>query len=1021
MTTRPSRNETPPVTRLDHGWWAPALALHERVTTGVPAPTTEPSPTAQRRLAAWRATFGGGDGLAQRLAAVGLDERGLLTLLDETPTGLAARLPRPRWAGTAEDALLAAAPAEPAAPGDWRAAFAVPLRPFVDTAAGRLLASAGRVLDAGQADLDAITAGFAGRLGGQLLRLATRTLVAEYNQHRPGLTAFAMRMSEPAALAALLTTYPVLARLLGQVTDFAVDAAVELLDRFAADREAIVATLLGGRDPGALTAVATGLGDAHRHGRAVAVLSFADGRRVVYKPRDLAVQERFDAMVDWLNAAAPRLSLRTAATLYRSGYGWAEHVEDRPLADRAGADRFYLRQGALLALLHSLHATDIHCENLIACDDQPVLVDAETLFHPALHRSGTGDPAANALASSVLRTGLLPTIVVGDGGTMDVSGLGGDHGGAAPNTAVDWELTAGGELRMTRRAVPFQGARNRPRLAGVEVNANDHQQALLDGFRLGYDTIMRDRAAFTGLVRTCADVEVRVVVRHTQGYATLLAETTHPHLLRDGLDREQALDVLWTTSRHDPMRSRLAPYEQACLWDHDIPVFSTRPDSVDLRASDGLRLPDVVEEPGLDTALGVIAAMTEVERRDQEWVLSASMATRRAPAGHEDGPAVPGPLAGVAAPPERLLLTACALADQIVARGMSDGERVNWLGLEFVDDRQWMVLPMGAGLAGGYTGVALFLAQLGRITGVARYLDVARRALTGIPGMLDALAGRPAAVTAVGCGGLHGFGGVAYALARCATLLDDEDVLRWCRAVVDLAADATGAAAGVATGRAGCLAAMSAVHAETGMARAARLAGEHADTLTELVLAGRLTGLPTGFTDGTSGIGWALARFAETSGEPRHADAAETVLEALPANPGGYGWCSGVAGLAVARAALPADPMRAGANTHVVRMLANRPVLRDLNLCHGEFGIAEALTVLSARTPHDATAPTRRRRVGLILDTINRFGTACGVPGEVPTPGLLTGIAGIGYGLLRLGFAGQVPSVLLFEPTTIRN
>jgi lantibiotic modifying enzyme len=36
----------------------------------------------------------------------------------------------------------------------------------------------------------------------------------------------------------------------------------------------------------------------------------------------------------------------------------------------------------------------------------------------------------------------------------------------------------------------------------------------------------------------------------------------------------------------------------------------------------------------------------------------------------------------------------------------------------------------------------------------------------------------------------------------------------------------------------------------------------------------------------------------------------------------------------------------------------------------------------------------------------------------VPTPGLISGLAGIGYGLLRLAFATRVPSVLLLEPAS---
>jgi len=58
----------------------------------------------------------------------------------------------------------------------------------------------------------------------------------------------------------------------------------------------------------------------------------------------------------------------------------------------------------------------------------------------------------------------------------------------------------------------------------------------------------------------------------------------------------------------------------------------------------------------------------------------------------------------------------------------------------------------------------------------------------------------------------------------------------------------------------------------------------------------------------------------------------------------------------------------------------------------------------------------RRHRAGLILDVISRHGPYCGTPGGIATPGLLNGLAGIGYGLLRLGFAERVPSALLLEP-----
>jgi lantibiotic modifying enzyme len=658
----------------------------------------------------------------------------------------------------------------------------------------------------------------------------------------------------------------------------------------------------------------------------------------VYRPRDLAAHQRFTDAVRWLNHAAPDLDLHPVPAIARDGYGWLAHVPSRPLPDVAadpGADlgaavRFHRRQGALLALLHALHATDLATDSVVACGDQPVLTGVETLFQPLL-TAVDEDPAARLLAESVRRTGLLPAA-----------------------------------------------------LAGA------HQRALLDGFRLVYDTITRRRTEFTTLLSTFADVEVRVAVRHPRGYLTLLAESTRPELLRDALDRDIAFDLLRAGTPH-PLRD----HEQADLWAMDIPVFTARPASADLWTSAGQRLSGVLTAPDLTVARDRIAAMGDVDRRDQEWIISAALATHAPVGGHRPAPARDG-LAGTAAPPDRLLAAACGLADQIVAHGIEAGDRLNWLGIELVDDQRWAVLPMGAGLANGYLGVALFLAQVSELSEIARYGDVARRALRAVTPMFATLAERPDLVG----GGLHGFGGIAYGLARLTTLLGDDELRAATRTAVELAAMAvkTPGAPGIATGSAGCVAAMTAVHAELGLTEAATLAEDSARRLADLV---RDTGgefVSGGFADGAAGIAWALSG--------RDAGAARLALSHARSAPGDLGWCAGLAGLVIAGAADPAP------------LLADRPVLTDLSLCHGELGIAEALTVLATTGDRpEPVAAARRRRAGLVLDAIHQYGAGCGVPGGVSTPGLLSGLAGIGYGLLRLGFAERVPSALLFEPS----
>ena len=66
--------------------------------------------------------------------------------------------------------------------------------------------------------------------------------------------------------------------------------------------------------------------------------------------------------------------------------------------------------------------------------------------------------------------------------------------------------------------------------------------------------------------------------------------------------------------------------------------------------------------------------------------------------------------------------------------------------------------------------------------------------------------------------------------------------------------------------------------------------------------------------------------------------------------------------------------------------------------------------------------PDRRWRVetdrlaAKILDSIDRDGWQCGGPQAVETPGLMLGLAGIGYQMLRLAEPDRIPSVLVLAP-----
>ncbi|MDK0519564.1 type 2 lanthipeptide synthetase LanM family protein [Streptomyces sp. ML-6] len=956
-----------------------------------------------------------------------------------------SRARTPDWALFVQDAVSAAPERAEIADGEDRPGlrgFECVLAPFTACAARRMLDGlpprVGRCTD-----LDAVRDDFERHLARRLARLAARTLVLELHTARRGgrlagaapedrFTDFLRLTGSRSGLAALCTAYPVLARILARAALDAAAALTEMLVRFAADRPVLpgVRTAPGGTPSqgassgagagaGRLVGVVPGAGDGHRGGRTVMLLRFEDGARLVYKPRPLAAHRHFNELVQWFNALPGTPGLRTLALLDRGSYGWVEFVAERPCRSARQVEVFYRRQGALLALLHALDGTDLHHENLIADGEHPVLVDVETLFHPPLPAAGSDDPAARALHDSVHRVGLLPQLLVGDETALDMSGIGGGQAAESPVRSPDWADAGTDRMRLVRRTARFGESANRPRLTRTPADPSAFTRALCAGFRAGYTAIKAARTELLcpgGLLERFAHDEVRVVARPTWVYSSLLDESTHPDLMRDAAERHEVLALLGTDVLGSSALPGLLDEEIAQLWAGDVPLFTALPERTDLWGGNGRLLPGTLARTGLSLVREKLAAMDTVDRQDQERIIRAAMVTTSREPAHSPGP---GPrrarTAATAPEPEQLLAAARSVGDQLVSQAYSGPTRLNWIGLELLGERYWRLGPMAADVAGGYTGTACFLAQLASLTGADRYAAAARDALAPLAGLLDSLHARPDDLGPVGSGAFAGLGGIAYVLAQVSDTLDDPRLGELVLPALRL----TGAAAsaeseyGVRGGTAGGLVGLLAGYRTTGRADVWRGAERCAGLLREAPLPDA-----PGFADGSAGIGWALLRFAEAGGgEPYRASG----LAALRAATGAVGpdvsWCRGRTGVALAVLDSPAaraDPALSAWAREAAADIARSEPPPDDSLCHGELGVLELL-----RLGEPSGARTRWvERAGALLAAADRAKPRCGTPGQVPHPGLLTGLAGIGHGLLRAGFPDRVPSLLLLAGPT---
>lgn len=1071
--------------------WYHAITLTERIAS-LQAYATFPqtmcgTEKAQRRLQQWKeqAPFHTGSFFAERLAMDSLTEDDLLALLAEPIEAVQARIgTSPEWLMELRQAFEDYDPTGDRSLPVRNAEDSRHLLSFLNVIKPLLLPGVDR-LDTGiqhlaqkytyiPFDSQAIVPSLFAFLASQILSKLSRTLVLELNVARlqgrlQGTTPqerfedFVRQLCQGEMLA-LLEEYAVLARQLVEIIDQWVAYSLEFLRHLCADWEQICEIFAPQGDPDMLMEVKGGVGDTHRSGRSVMLLRFRSGLQLVYKPKSLAIDVHFQELLDWVNERGQQPAFRTLKLINKGSYGWSESISACDCTSVAEVERFYERQGAYLALLYALQATDFHCENIIAAGEYPMLIDLEALFHPEVRKDDQAifaNPAYEALVHSVLRISLLPHRLWfnddAEGEGIDISGLGGQEGQLSPRPVSRWEETGTDRMRVVRRRVEIPAANNRPRLNGLDVDTLSYRDSLISGFSRMYQLLRehRDELVAEQLPRFAHD-EIRFIARATNIYALLLADSFHPNVLRDALKRDRLFDRLWVGIERRPYLSRIIAVERADLLRGDIPLFTTRPSSRDLYTSQGEQVAEFFNEPSIESVRKHIQRLDEQDLARQIWLVQASFTSMSM--GMEQVTRKVRQLqpAHTRVTRERLVAAASAVGEHLCNLALRNEDAAGWLGVAPVNEREWQLQPTDTSLYHGTSGIALFLAYLAACTGETGYLELAEAALKTVCSLLEV---QKKYRDVDGIGAFEGLGAPIYLFSHLGALWHKPTLFHEAEALVELLADLIEKDdhLDIIAGSAGCIASLLSLYTVAPTAQTLAAAVQCGDHLLARArpmqigvgwsLLSRETPL-AGFSHGAAGIAWSLLSLAEVSGEEHFR---QTALAALAYERNLFSprkqnwldlrgrsvsvrsnqamteendqcmtaWCHGAPGIGLSR--LAALQYVDDATIRQEIDIALKTTLaegfgRNHSLCHGDFGNLETLLMATSILDEPRYREQLERITAMLLESIDSSGWITGVPLGVETPGLMTGLAGIGYELLRLAAPEQVPSVLLLAP-----
>ena len=792
-----------------------------------------------------------------------------------------------------------------------------------------------------------------------------------------------------------------------------------------------------------VTAVRCGLSDRHHNGQSVMRIEFSGNQALYYKPRGMQLESCIARLCEKLDASLTHI---VPSVLSCDGHGWAAEIH----AQAGDPEQYYQQAGKVIFAAWMFAGTDLHDENVMAAEQGPVIIDAEMLASPIpLSATSSGSSTNPAMSgariedATVLRSGLLPRwLSYGDGTAIQISGI-----SAGKEYLTDLKTHCWTHINTDRMALTTEWVRveNANRNTALPPPC-DYEESIITGFTSLVEPARRlaDSPAWEQqLVEQLANCEVRFLVRDTTLYATLEQAVRHPRYSLTLIDAEIEQECLAATFLSHDTCPHVWPFleaEKLALQNGDIPHFTL---PVNATAWNGIdaRPVTLFSQSGLDAIKERFTQQSDADIAFQTSLIKACLFTTRSTPEPADRALSRQDSGSTLSALQAAIHIGDTLLSMAVSQPQLPGISPTWIAPQSLGaDRPSTVRALGASLYDGQAGMGLFFAALAQRTGASRFHQISENIFADL---LDSAATWSEELDNRH-GGLVGRTSLLFALQHALQLIEMptlETGLETLRNGISSAQfHPSGSSADWISGLAGASTAMR-------TSPPAQQPMPLAELLSQCVMTAhpaRLVGWPdparsdnndpaafqTGAGHGLAGPLTALCQLLNSFPATAQVDQALCTVarcveflddqwipekrnwkvsaeQDAPAD--SDGWAHGAAGILIA---LDRVKRLTGTGSPTAELalqrLRDRPLMQWDHLSMGNCGLIDMWLLLGEPQTASHLASQMLQRYQSQL--------SWAIPGgETMQPGMMTGMAGIGYTLLRLEQPDRLPSLLVLD------
>lgn len=738
-------------------------------------------------------------------------------------------------------------------------------------------------------------------------------------------------------------------------------------------------------------------------------------------------------------------------------YGWQEFITSKSCNLVDEVKTYYYKLGIFAGIFNLLMASDMHMENIVSCSSDPYFIDLESLFQcykgAALNGKDSYIKITKRVRDSVLSTCLFP-------GHMnpfvdrDVSGITGCGGQKVSKGKYVFENKYTADMRLVREDYITQDKKNIPMLNKRRVNPRNYLNEIMCGFSDIYNLIENNKKIFIqkgGLIDQFFDSPVRTILRDTASYGVLLKASTEPKYMSNASMRNQLFDRLWLMVESKEEFQSIVPDEIDDLLLGDVPYFFTYINSSFLYNSKGEIVKGYKNVPMHFEVKKRIMEMSDCDKNFQLKLIQESMAK---PIKRWDLKEIKKDYSDIVYSGKDIISRDIILDEcknilkeiENMAFIEEESDEIGWIDLRVNSGEQWAFLPMDNTLYEGILGIGVVLAQLYTITGEKHHINLIRKILNSSEKFNEKYK-RGHDLSA-----FNGSVSTAYSYYFIGEILKEQALKTKAVSLLlecteDIMNDST---YDIISGSAGALIVAIRIWKRQyidSLLDFAIKCGNHLlenvedkDEMYGWYTAAGNSVILAGMSHGNAGISWALMELYKVTNNKRYFECAikainyeNTLYNENDENwtdlrnrenrikkgfPEPINWCHGAPGIGLSRIFCKKINSSCISDVDIEHSIA-KTIKEGFGgsdcLCHGSFGNLEVLLEAYKYYNNNNYLQYARRIASDLIAESKKNGWICGIPQRTLVPGLMTGLSGVIYGLLRVHDPANIPNVLAFE------